>query len=501
VAQTEAEAALEDIDIAQVVEDFRKAGETIRDTVGMIGKAFGEIADAVPWEFLLDHIKEITAVIVVGWAAGKVTAIGGAIKVLGTAFGSLATGIGAAAVALKGTALATLLGLGGGSATAAGAAMTATFAGALAFLLAFPDATDAETESLDDMQAAIEGNEEALKRLPPEVQKWIKETYGVGEAADEAKTKFVQMFEDSIEAGKKLPPVLKDIKDELEIKPTFAQNVAGAITESLQEFAVAVNTLRSQSKEMITSFGLNAADAGEALKESIRKKAEDTAGELVKKFDNPVLKQLFGKALQNLGKAGGDAILQEIGTALSAAETKLGDFKTRMDEYTKQLKEMTDKEAAGEAYVSSIWGDKTTYAVQTGMKYEDPKKGSYEERFNEPVYEYKTLVKPVEEALGGSYSMGSAIDSMIQKLSKGLETFDASKLTAPIQQALTGIESSGQTSGGAVGNKFAEAFVANAGAAVDQVKAQIEALPTSLNLKVNVNGKSLAGEVAAAARG
>ena len=501
-------AALEDIDIATVVDDFRKAGETIRDTVQMIGKAFGELADAVPWEWLLEHIKEITAVIVVGWAAGKVAAIGGAIKILGTAFHSLAGGIGAAAVALKGTALASLLGIGGGSATAAGAAMTATFAGALAFLLAFPDATDAETESLEDMQAAIEGNEEALKRLPPEVQKWIKETYNVGDAADEAKSKFVQMFEDSVEAGKKLPPVLKEVKDELEIKPTFAQNVAGAITESLQTFIEAVNTLRSQSKEMIGTFGLNAAEAGDALKESIRKKADDTAADLVKKFDNPVLKQLFGKALQNLGKEGGDAMLQEIGTALTAAETKLGDFKARMDEYTKQLKEMTDKEAAGEAYVSSIWGDKTTYAVKSGMKYEDPKKGSYEERFNEPVYEYKTLTKPVEEAakaLGGSDSMGSAIDSMIQKLSRGLETFDASKLTVPIQQALTGIESSGQTAGGSAGNKFGQAFASNATAAVEQVVRAIENIPNVVQVTVQkktAGGASgLAGQIAAAARG
>lgn len=200
-------------------------------------------------------------------------------------------------------------------------------------------------------------------------------------------------------------------------------------------------------------------------------------------------------------------MLQEIGTSLATAEKKLGDFKTRMDEYTKQLNEMKGLEESGEAHITSIWGDKTTWAVQSGMKYQDPKKGSYEDRFNEPVYEYKTLTKPVEEASKAfsTDSMGSAIDAMIQKLSKGLESFDASKISAPIESALQGIETSGGNAGGAAGNKFGQAFVEKSTAAIEQVVQAIENIPNvvqvTIQRKATGGSGSLAGAVQSAARG
>lgn len=67
-------AKLDSIDVENIKAGFKKAGEGVK----ALYTAFKTLVDLIPWQFLIDHAKSITTVIVVGWASGKVLKLAGA---------------------------------------------------------------------------------------------------------------------------------------------------------------------------------------------------------------------------------------------------------------------------------------------------------------------------------------------------------------------------------------------------------------------------------------
>lgn len=517
--------ALDKVDVEAVVDSFREFGESVKSVM----KAFEEFVSAIPWEGLLKNLDDIAKVIIAGWAFEKISLIASGIKGLSMALGGL------------GSTLAGFVGAGGLlSAALMTKGLVDEFKEGSAAVDAYREALGKTRDQLKDMGAEklkeqIAALDMQISKMEvhmagpngsgtesPQLKKWKDQLValksalasidadqldlkGFDEQSEKMKAKLEAFYKGLLETKKKAAEEMSTI----EAPKTFSETVSDSLVGSIQGFISEVNTLRSQSKELISTFGLNAAEAGEALKESIKKRASDAGDELVKKFDNPTMKQLFGKALANLGKTGGDAMLQEIGNALGAAEKKLDDFKSKMDGYTKQLEELQGKEQTGEAFVTGVWGNKTTYAVEKGMQYKNPEKGSFEEYFNKPTYDYVTIEKPVQKAEKAlsSESLGAGIDAMLQKLAKGLESFDASRMTKPIQDALKGIETSGETSGGSAGNKFSTAFYSNTKSMIDQVVADINNIPNVVKVTISKDFESqkrkssLAAEISQASRG
>lgn len=292
-------------------------------------------------------------------------------------------------------------------------------------------------------------------------------------------------------------------------------NIRSSLTTSLGTFIEQSRKLFDQGRLMMRDFGTSSKDAFTVIKEEVTKKAQEAAEALVTKFNNPLLKKTFAEALRALGKASGQALYTELADAVEKGGQKLEDLQKKIDEYNKQQAAMKEKQATGDAYLAGVWGDKETWGVKKGMKYENAEKGSYEDYFNEPVYEMVDLQKPtaeinaVNESIMGSVqaikSAGDSLQPVIASLLRDLKGADlATTLVAPVKTALDDIQAAGGSVGAASGKSWGEAFYNGVKEAIDKVQSYVNNLPTAYTFTVRVTGGTgsadLAREIAAAGR-
>lgn len=556
-------AALDRVDIEAVAARFRWVAETISRVAG----AFADLASKVPWRFLIDHLKEIATVIAVGWAAGKIAAITAAISGLVNVFvalnGALAASQLASWISLFPAAVTSI----GNFKTWIGLAVSALNLPAVGFIAvvglaalmlkglwdefkrgkeatqAFADATSKGVDELKALGAAALKNRiasltEQIERMHdtmggpqgsggenPQIARWRealanakaalveleKESTNAAETLDRNK----KMVEDFMAMGKDYTKSAPSGSEAAAVAKPFTAEVRDAIEKAVTEFAAYSRNLVKQTEVLVKGYGMNAVAAADAVKTELVGKAGEAGDKLVETFNNPLIKTLFGTALRKVGKAGGDALLVEVGAALDGADKLLAEFKEKVDEYTKQVEALKEKQKAGEVNITDESERGVTYYEKqtlAGTQSEwDKERGNAAQDI--VIWDKKTLEKPVAEAaLAASQVETSWADALAKSTegAKALQTVldgiaasasgvtGVSEIPGQVADALAGIAESGASAGAATGQRFGAAFLEGVNAAVGQAKQAIAEIPRTIDLKVS--SKGLAGEIAAAGR-
>lgn len=540
-------AALDKVDVKALGERFRSLAETISNVTGK----FIELAKAVPWEWLLNHLKEIATFIAAGWVASKVfflisalTGLAGACVTLAGAsgLGAVATALGAPVVGLIALfTLAALMAKGLWDEFKEGGNAVEAFNNTLGKTL--DQLKELGAETLKQRIAALETQIEKMQTRmggpngsgteSPQLRVWKEQLSALKEAltsiegdqkalADfdrqtETMKKKLEAFQKSLNSGAGqggAAPATPQVQ-----APSFTDSVFGALKQSIDAFAAYMNKLTTEARTLVSGYGLAASDAATAVKDQLLSAATTAADELVKQFENPLLRTLFGSALQKLGEAGKNQLLAEIGLAVSGGEAKLKAFQEKMDawekaneEYEKQKQTLDEQVASGDASLLATGPDSMTYLKKTGMKYQDAKKGSFEDFFNEPTWSDPiTITRPkaptpetgIKDLVDPAKSGVSQLEGALKGIGDKMQGFkDLKDLPGDITQSLSGITESAATVGQTAGAKFGQAFLDNSQAAIKQVVDAINGIPDVVKVTVGKSGGgNLAQSVQQAARG
>jgi TP901 family phage tail tape measure protein len=374
------------------------------------------------------------------------------------------------------------------------------YAETLAKLNDRPAVTGADwlAEKAKILQGIISGYREEIEKLTPvtrqmamvELDKWFKaQADAIGEVIPELQQ-------------------LYDLQKKAIMGPTPREGFSETMVSLFNTF----KDMAGFASGAIKNLGMDKGSVATMFTETMLSAAEDAADSLVDKFDNPFMKQAFAQALEGLGKAGGNAFLVQLGKTLGGAKSKLDiykeqleAFKTEMEKYDEARKAMTEKVTAGQAYLTGIWGQKETYAVQAGMRFgESPTPGTYEAAFNAPVYEYQTLTRPTEP-VKPTDTLENAAENFVKALPEGLKKLDLNAMLQPLKDALGGLVPAGEEAGSATGTALGNGMEIGALSAIERIKRAIASIPTTIDLSLSpdsVKGlsKQLAKELAAAGR-
>lgn len=381
--------ALMKINVKDVVEKFRELGETVRGFV----ESVMDIASKIPWETIFNNLERITKFVLYGWIAGKGLQIGGGILLLTAAFGKFSTGLFTAEKAVAGAKMVTKIGKIGKAiqwlyaimASPGFIAGSAVVGGILGTYLANQN---------DFLQEVKENNKEIAKTLM-ETDNWLENYFEQKQKAEEklleppGKPKklsvldqlvkdiketteavdrvwgsawlnteiVIKRFGEQMEAvlkaqGEKgaealkvafssLPDDLMDIFDEAvdivhsrvkkmsEVDPAVA--IMGDLPEVMAEFIANIEKFKLDAQRAMRVFGISAEDATEVFKTSVLKSAEETADGLVKKFENPQLRNIFIRALESMGRKGGQGLLTQVANAMKQIEEQVLTLEDRVN--------------------------------------------------------------------------------------------------------------------------------------------------------------------------
>ena len=327
-----------------------------------------------------------------------------------------------------------------------------------------------------------------------------------------AMTRLNKWFEEQHKLLGVITPELQELYN-LQKKQIMGSTPQEAMAESLKSVLSSVKELSGMASGVMKNLGMKPEEASKLFKEEILSRATSAADELVEKFDNPFMRQSFAQALESLGKQGGNAFLEQLGKMVGGGIDKLNTFKSQMESYKAEMekyneakKAMEEKVTAGEAYLTGIWGEKKTYAVQAGMKYdtEKIKPGSFEEYFNAPVYEYQNLTPPIAP-IEPKDTLDATAKKLMESLPEGLKKINVEGLFQPIQDAMTGLVPAGEEAGSATGTALGNGMEIGALSAIERIKRAIAALPTTIDLSLSPDSmkglsKQLAKELVAAGR-
>jgi TP901 family phage tail tape measure protein len=516
---------LEQIDVEKLSEKFAKFGEGIAAFL----KSLKDLAEKIPWGMLAEHLDEITTVIVVGWAAGKIATIAGSITILGQAFLRLATAVKTFATA---SAMANAGGLigSGGPLIATLSGFSAALAGAVAIIAATPEKIDETTESMDDLQAAIHGDIEALKKLPSAMQEWIKQTY-----------------------------LLKDAQKEAEQAGSKIQQIADRLKEMPQEFASVVASVADVYEQVGDAADRIMRQFGDEVKEYLSKRGKEGAEELAKAFEGASAKvqSIVKKVIEDAQKQIDAGQVQppatysdQITASIRQALREFAIYAVDIIEKTKEIKDtfgLTGKEA-GEALNSALSSKLQQIASGLVTKFNNPAlKTAFMKAFQNladsagspflrALGQYmqqatgmvENAVKSIDEQLqdalsaakqqyGGEWTVSSVISEdatqkvvqitngvvylgeVLQKAQQSAQSvsfdalarsaanikpqienilgnIDTSKMTQDVSRALNTLQGPAQTAGAAVGNSLYAGIMAGIDKAIAEAKRKIASL-------------------------
>jgi len=294
--------ALDSIDVSEVQSRFRDFAEGAK----ALGGALSDLASLVPWRTIIDNLDTIAVVITTGWAAGKIAGIIESILGLTRAFVGLGKGIADTAVFLAGNPMVAAL---GAIAVAAGLVTKA--------LLEMRDAQDeavAAARNADDMERwaedyklAIEGSEEAIKRLPPHLQKLIEARKEEAKAAQE-QTQTMGDYNKALLGNKEALAALPPAAREAAMTVKSAAEASGNAASVAKDYEAAVNGDVAALKRLPEAVqrGLKVfRDQASALKETTKAQQELTKA---RDADAAAQKQGSGTDPAKAQKAVADAI-------------------------------------------------------------------------------------------------------------------------------------------------------------------------------------------------
>ncbi|MCF4146049.1 phage tail tape measure protein, partial [Dethiosulfovibrio acidaminovorans] len=383
--------ALERIDVASITDQCETFGRMLK----AIYQSLNAIAEAIPWEFLIDHADSLTKIIIYGWAAGKVMAIAGGILTLSKSFKGLADSMNlfaTAQAALEGsTILSWIMGGGAGVSTfgkmlktagTAGASGWAMLGGAvtaaIAAILSYPDAIDDVNYSIEDMTAAMEGNEEALERLPDKVKEWLIQTGQIKKSVEDIKD-MKEELKGLNEEGFSNPDDL--LREWGKKQAELAQRQLSKVALSVSDLQERIKDFREQGKDAMELFGVSALEADEIIRDSVMKVAEDLRKSLAD--ESPYMATAFVNAMEKMGLDGGDALMTSIARAMgkkkdlpiktltgaiqegfvkgAALTEAMKLIQKKTDELVKKTGDQIEKEYAGMKFSSALMGDLKAY--------------------------------------------------------------------------------------------------------------------------------------------
>ena len=415
-------AALTKIDVDSVVEKFRNLGETIKGLIASVKN----IVTAIPWQKIFDNFEKVAKFVLYGWIAGKGLQIGGGILLLTAAFGKLTSSIGATSKALTGASIVTSMGKIGAASkllTAtlmAPGGLVAAFAligGAYGYYAAKQNdyllevqennrklaKTIAETD--EEIEKILsESTKEKEVKAPPkltDLEQLIKDARETGEAIKRVwgktgldVTLVVKRFGEQIEnilktEGEKgvevlksafgqLPDDLADIFDEAvdvvqsrmnrmtDVDPVTA--IMGDLPDALAEFIVKIEQFRLDAQRAMKVFGVSSEDASEVFKSAVLKSAEETADGLVKKFDNPQLRNVFIRALESMGRKGGQGLLTQVANAMKQIEEQVLTLEDRVNAMLADV-QMDMPQGEWQAEIISEDQDKAVVQLTDNVRY------------------------------------------------------------------------------------------------------------------------------------
>lgn len=289
-----------------------------------------------------------------------------------------------------------------------------------------------------------------------------------------------------------------DIQRENILGPTPIKATGEAIKSVLNSFA----SYSEFASLAINKLGLSKEKTGEMFKEGLLGIATGAGDALADQFGNPYMKQIFGSVMENLGKHGGNALLEELGKTLRGAEDKMETFRNKMDAYKTELakyeearRSLNEKLVAGEAQQLVFGRDVSGFVEKIGMKYgEAPERGSFEEFFNTPIWgayqEIKAPVAPVEP----KDTLENATLEMMKGLQNGINNIDVENILKPIEEAMTNLAPVGEEAGSATGTALGSKLEEGALSAIERIRLAIASLPKSVDLS-GVISSSLAKEL------
>ncbi len=389
--------ALDKVDIDALAEKFRKAGQGVAAFFASLKRLAGKI----PWGFIASHLDAITTVIVTGWAAGKIATIAGSVVLLGKAFGTLATSLKAVAAVntVSGlSGLATVLPSLGGLAAALG--------GALTYILANPDEIDEATESIDLMKAAVEGDVEALKQLPPAMQEWIQATSAAYKDAEEKTRDTTDAVKQALEGIKEIPQEFATV---VQSAAAVYEKAGDAAARVMRQFGDDVKKYLAKSgedgaKALVDAF----ADAGEQTQEVVRKIVDMASNQ-----ESPT--------------APTKSYADSVSAAVNQAIRDFAVYAVDMVEKTQELKTKfgLSGQEAGEALKSSLNAKMQKIISDLTTKFDNPAlKAAFEKAFTDLATKsgdpfVKTLKKYMDQALGDVSSVTKTIEEQLQEALTG----------------------------------------------------------------------------------
>lgn len=368
----------------------------------------------------------------------------------------------------------------------------------------YPDMTTVYDKYMESMAKKIELLYQKTDEYKEEIERLTPVTKEL------AMTRLNKWFEEQYNELGVITPELAKLY-ELQKKQILGPSPLEKTSEGLMSVIKTMKELAGFASTAMKNLGMKPEEASKLFSEGVLSKANEVADDLVNTFNNPYLRQSFAQALENMGKQGGNAFLEQIGKAVGGGVNKFEQFKTQMEQYQKDLeayneakRAMEEKVAAGEAYLTGIWGEKQTYAVQTGMRYAEPVKDSYEEHFNAPVFEYQTLTPPTKPEEPKD-TVEATAKKLMESLPEGLKKIDVDSLFKPIESAMNNLVPAGEEAGSETGNAFGNKLEIGAMSAIERIKAAIASIPTTIDLSLSpdsVKGisKKLAAELAKAGR-
>ena len=362
------------------VDDVVKKFEGIGEGIAKVGKGFSDLNEHIPWGVLIDNIEGIGLAIIGFWSLAKVTAIAGNIAIFGGALISLAetvfsfwqgTLVPMFAWLAANPEIATLMAI-AGALTWLGKQLWDCADAWFNWGKARREAQLAEERANEfegiskDYVDAVKGSADALDKLPPkyrelaeasikakkEMMEQIKGMGGekadvlleimqeypeafrliwtaVAEEAEKGmamlpeklRARYMEAFKEMEWVKKKLGQQKDMFSNPEDLQAEWASRQAGKTRQSISEvdYAIArvqdrLKEIKAQGAQAMESFGLSTAEAGAIMKEELLKTVTEFKDGLEK--ESPYMARSFVNALEQMGKEGGDAMMNAVAEKL-----------------------------------------------------------------------------------------------------------------------------------------------------------------------------------------
>jgi len=442
-------------DFREKLEDFnwgkvRESAQAVGKTIVGIKDAFVDLANLVPWQFLIDHAETFTKIVVLGWGAGKIASLAGSFVHLGTSLIDTAKGM---------TKLATASNL--AKASWIGLLVTAGYG---------------VKTGIDKLADKIGMSEEELQ----EVAQFQKEVEGYLEAEEKAYEEHVktmekiseerkQIREGDFEAKEKMYSSSEALQAEWDRRLSTKQDPVNTTSTSLQDtvvsFVQTISTLRQNALTAIQDFGVPAKTATEQFKNAVLDEAQDAANGLVETFEDPQMEGIFYSTLSKLGKEGGNKLLESLGNELLKVEAKVKEVAKSIEDMSKEKQQKFGN-----------WGEDWTSTV-----IREDSESKVVQFTNGIVYSFETIQKAQDkmEAKGFNWQQALSMDSFDKTMASGLNKL------VPVAQEI----------GNSVGQGLHNNLVNWGTKAVTQIQNKLNSLHVP-----SVSGSSSGGDVEAVAR-